>query len=262
MEIKINKENDLNETQLIKLSASSTKTFEQCPKKYFYTYIDKLPRKSWSHLTLGTFCHKTLELFHSKWKIDKNLELVTLMGECFSLARTEDEFSGMSGEQLEEAKLMLQAYLASMEKHGMPNVLFVEEPFKLNIGKYLLRGFMDRVDVDADGLFHILDYKTTRNPAYLSGPGDDFQLLVYGLALKNKYPDMDKFRASYVLLRKGAKLITNEYSVYDIDKCEKKILDFGNRIENEQRWEKRPSALCSWCDFYSPCQDTKWVVED
>jgi RecB family exonuclease len=239
---------------LIKLSASSTKTFEQCPKKYFYTYIEKLPKKSWAHLILGTFCHKVLELFHKQWMLNKNLDLLELIGNSFSAARAEKEFAGMDPNQLEDAKGMLQEYFFSIEKRGMPNTLTVEEPFKITIDKYLLRGFMDRVDVDPDGLFHIVDYKTTKNEKYL----DDFQLLVYGMALKNKYPDMNRFRGSYVLLRKGSKLITTEFSMHDVYKCEKKILEFGNRIEQEQRWEKRPSPLCNWCDFYDPCMGG-WV---
>lgn len=248
-EILVKPSSEQEQQSLIKLSASSTKTFEQCPRKYYYTYIEKLPKKSWGHLILGTFCHKVLELFHRQWIADKNLDLVELIGSCFSAAREDKEFSGMLPDQLEDAKGMIQEYLFSMEKRGMPNTLFVEEPFKINVQRYVLRGFIDRIDVDPDGLFHIVDYKTTKNEKYL----DDFQLLVYGMALKNKYPDMDRFRGSYVLLRKGSKLITNEYSMHDVYKCEKKIIDFGTRIEQEQKWEKRPSPLCNWCDFYDTC---------
>lgn len=233
---------------LIKLSASSTKTFEQCPRKYMYTYIDKLPKKSWPHLVLGTFCHAVLEQFHNEWNADKNLELAALMGKCFS--ETRPRYPSMNIDQIEEAKKLLQEYLYVSEKNGMPNTLGVELPFKIEVDKYLLRGFMDRVDIDKDGLFHIVDYKTTKNAKYL----DDFQLLVYGMALRNKYPDLDRFRGSYVLLRQSSKLVTWEFSLKDVENCEKKIIDYGLRIETEQTWEKRPSQLCNWCDFYEPCQ--------
>lgn len=245
---------EIKTESLIKLSASSTKTFESCPKKYYFTYIEKLPKKHWPHLILGTFCHAVLEQYHKNWMADKNVEVVELMGECFTNARQQKEFTSMTGEQLEDAKNMLQDYLFAIEKNGMPNTLAVEMPFTINIDRFLLRGFIDRVDIDKDGIFHIVDYKTTKNEKYL----DDFQLLVYGVALKNKYPDIEKFRGSYSLLKKSSKLMTNEYSVSDIYKCEKKILDFGNRIEQEQKWEKRPSQLCNWCDFYDTCQGS-WI---
>lgn len=247
------KENISEPTQsLIKLSASSAKTYEQCPAKYAYTYIHKLPKKHWPHLILGTFCHAVLEQFHKEWILNKNLELSPLMG--ISFAEQRNNYKSMSPDQLEEAKEMLQEYLFSMEKNGMPNTLFVEESFQFTVGKYLLRGFMDRLDVDRDGIFHILDYKTSKSEKWL----DDFQLLVYGMALKEKYPNLERFRGSYILLRKNSKLITTEFTLQDISKCERKILDFGQRIEEEQKWEKRPSQLCNWCDFYDPCQGS-WV---
>lgn len=238
------------QTAIIKLSASSTKTFEQCRKKYYYTYIDKLPKKHWPHLILGTFCHAVLEMFHKEWIKDKNLELVSLMSKCFSIVRRDSEFLKMSSEQLEDAKNMIQDYLFSVETSGMPNTLSVEESFEIKIDNYIIRGFIDRLDVDKDGLFHIVDYKTTKNEKYL----DNFQLLVYGMAIKNKYPNIDRFRGSYVLLKKGSKMITEEFNIHDILKCEKKILEFGASIQAEQEWKKSPSQLCHWCDFYSPCQ--------
>lgn len=253
-EIKISDVQVEQQQTLLKLSASSTKTYEQCPKKYFYTYIDKLPKKSWGHLTLGKFCHAVLEQFHKEWKIDKNLDLVQLMVKCFATQRNEPDYKTMSTDQLEDAKAMLQEYLFSMEKGGMPNVLSVEEPFKIVVDKYILRGFIDRIDVDRDGLFHIVDYKTTKNEKYL----DDFQLLVYGIALREKYPEVERYRGSYVLLKKNSKLVTQEFNIQDILKCQSKIIDFGNRIEQEQKWEKRPSQLCNWCDFYDPCQGA-WI---
>jgi RecB family exonuclease len=251
-------EKELNKTAetqptLIKLSASSTKTFESCKRKYYYTYIEKLPKKSWPHLMLGTFCHAVLEQFHSEWKIDKNLVLPDLMGKCFAEQRCRKEsnadFSSMLPNSLEEAKVLLQEYLFNVEKNGMPNVLATEAPFIIQIDDCLLRGSIDRIDVDKDGIFHIVDYKTSKNEKYL----DNFQLLVYGIALKNKYPDLQGFRGSYLLLRKNSRLITEEFGLHDILKCEKKIIEFGKNIKQEQKWAKSPSPLCNWCDFYDTC---------
>jgi putative RecB family exonuclease len=243
---------------LLKLSASSTKTFDSCRRKYFYSYIDKQPKKHWDHLTLGTFCHAVLEAFHKQWLADKNLNLAQLIGSCFAEARTETEFLTMTDTQLNDAKVMIQDYLFLVEKNGMPNTLSVEEGFEITLGNYVLRGFIDRLDVDKDGLFHIVDYKTTKNEKYL----DDFQLLVYGMAIKNKYPEIDRFRGSYVLLKKGSKMMTNEYNLSDIYKCEKKILEYGKSIEEEKKWEKSPSQLCNWCDFYDTCMGVgKWIGE-
>lgn len=244
----MNKSNiQIEPNKLMKLSASSTKTYEQCAKKYYYSYIEKLPKKEWGHLTLGTFCHAVLEQFHEEWLQDKNVNLTSLIGKCFSEQRKNYK---MTPEQLEDAKTMLQEYLFSVEKNGMPNVLSNEEAFEIVIENYLIRGFIDRIDIDKDGTFHILDYKTSKSDKYM----DDFQLLVYGLALKNKYPDINKLRGSYIFLRQNSRLLTYEFDLSDLAKCQNKIIEYGKSIESETKWETSPGPLCKWCDFYEPCQ--------
>lgn len=243
---------------LLKLSASSTKTYSSCAKKYYYSYINKIyPRKEWAHLTLGSFTHSCLEQFHESWLKDKNLELSSLMGQAFSDQRNNFK---LTDEQLEDAKAMLQDYLFQVERNGMPNVLSNEESFEIVIENYLMRGFIDRIDVDKDGLFHIIDYKTSKTDKYM----DEFQLLVYGVALKRKHPTIEKIRGSYVLLRQSSRLLTYEFDVDDLLKCENKIVEFGKSIENEVEWATNPSPLCKWCDFYEPCQgsltETSWIL--
>lgn len=235
------------QASLIKLSVSSSKTYEQCPAKFNFHYNLKLPTKPRDYFDIGHFAHAVLEQFHSEWRLDQNLNIIELMGAAFTKQR--DNYPKLTAQQIEEVKAMLQKYLYNVEKNGMPNVLSVEESFEFSVDKYLLRGFIDRTDVDPDSLFHIVDYKTTKNEKYL----DNFQLLVYGLALKHKYPDLERFRGSYVLLRQGSRYMTEEFNLYDLNKCEKKIIDFGQRIENEKEWPKRPSPLCNYCDFYDVC---------
>ncbi|MFH1173660.1 MAG: PD-(D/E)XK nuclease family protein, partial [archaeon] len=44
-------------------SPSSINTYKQCPRKYYYTYILKLPTKPSIHLTRGHVAHAALEDF-------------------------------------------------------------------------------------------------------------------------------------------------------------------------------------------------------
>jgi DNA helicase-2/ATP-dependent DNA helicase PcrA len=189
--------------QILKLSASSMKTFDQCPKKYYYNYIAKEPRKQWDHFDLGNLCHKALEIFHEKYKIEGTSKrtLAKLMSYSFTEARK--EFPNISNTLLAEAKDLIKDYLKTISGGNMPLVKGVETSFNFNISdNVLVRGFLDRVDVLKDGKFHIVDYKTTKNAKYL----DPFQLLIYGLWLKHEYPHIKDFKASYILLRHKSKL--------------------------------------------------------
>ena len=44
-------------------SPSSINTYKQCPRKYYYQYIEKIPTGTSIHLIRGNICHSALEDF-------------------------------------------------------------------------------------------------------------------------------------------------------------------------------------------------------
>ena len=258
--MKIVGEEDQEESriEIIKLSASSMKTFDQCPKKYYYNYIAREPRKEWAHFKLGNFCHKVLENFHNIHLKRPDIPLAKLMSMAFTEARKDEEFQDMPEKMLVEAKELIKDYLVFVSSNGMPNVKGVEKKFNIKItDDILIRGFLDRVDLDEDGQYHIVDYKTTKNVQYL----DPFQLLIYGIWLKDQYKDIDRFKGSYVLLRHKSAPKPYEFNLEDLEECKKKIIGFASKIRTcgeEDKWTPLPSRLCQWCDFMNICPTQSW----
>lgn len=235
---------------LIKLSASAVKTYQQCPRKYYFNYIERVPKKQWAHFDLGNLCHKTLELFHLYYMEHgtKKGSFKKIMSKAFTKARK--GYPKMKDAALLEAKEMLSDYLKTIKLQGMPKVKGVETSFAFNItDDILVRGFLDRLDEMKDGRLHILDYKTTKNTQYL----DDFQLLVYGLWLKQEYPDVEEFRGSYVLLRYGSSLKSYDFNRDDVDRIENDLIEYASKIREEDTWTPIPCRLCNWCDFQGIC---------
>lgn len=237
-------------TEIIKLSASSVKTYEQCPRKYYYTYIDRQPRKDWEHFDLGNLCHRTLEIFHEIYMKDgaKKSSLSKLMGHSFKQARK--EFPNMRMPLVQEAKDLLMDYLRSVVGN-MPMVKSVEADFNFHISDNVaIRGYVDRLDIMKDARYHIVDYKTTKNERYL----DPFQLKLYGLWLKEEVdPTITSFKASYILLRHGAKFKEYELNEEDLVNTKKELLDYASKIKAENTWIPVPTRLCDWCDFKDIC---------
>lgn len=237
--------------ELIKLSASSVKSYDQCPRKYFYNYIQRAPKKQWAHFDLGNLCHKALELFHLEYMehgSKKRGSLGKIMGHSFKEARK--DFPNMNDDMLADAKEMLTDYLDSVKASGMPLVKGVETSFSFNItDSILIRGFLDRVDIMKDGTFRIIDYKTTKNTKYL----DEFQLLVYGLWLEKEHPNVDNFKGAYVCLRHKSKIIEFDFNRNDVDRVRKKLISYADSIRNEDAWTPIPTRLCDWCDFKDIC---------
>jgi len=237
---------------LIKLSASRAKTFEQCPRKYYYLYLEQLPKKEWDHLELGTYVHAALETFHRSIRDGSKEPLRKLMGAAVGDAfkRMTDKGRSLPDEQLREAKVMLSDYLVRIEEKGLPDVLEVEFPFTIPLNDmYDLTGVIDRIDRDLDGTLHIVDYKTSKSAKYM----EPFQLNTYGLLLESKYPGIKRFRASYIMLKLGCQPLSYEFTSDDIEKCRAKLIKYADRITSEERWLAKPGRLCDWCDFKDVC---------
>lgn len=142
----------------LKISASAVKTYIQCPRKYYFTYINKLPKKKWPHIELGNFVHNVLESFHNTLKDlpkDQSEWGVLLKTIC----KTEISNHVLTKEQRATATGMLGTYLGKLREGGLPRVLFNEKEFSIDLPEnILLRGFIDRVDEEDDGMA-LIDYK-------------------------------------------------------------------------------------------------------
>ena len=239
-----------NKIEMIKLSASSVKTYESCQLKYYWTYIDKKPKKQWEHFSLGNFCHKVLENFHSDLINDKELDKAQLMKKYFEEARISFKLKDAS---LIEAKQMLSSYLRNY--NNASNVLYVEKAFTFTLdNNIVIRGFIDRLD-KIDDTYHIIDYKTSKDAKYMN----PFQLKVYGIWLRKEF-GIKNYKGSYIMLRNNSQLISYDFSEQDIDDCEQELIAYANKIKEStilQNWEPIPTFLCKYCDFNSFCPTQK-----
>lgn len=257
-----NKEDKEKATLII--SASRVKTYTMCPRKYYYNYIEKLPRMDWDHFDLGTLVHGVLEFFHESLRIDADLKKANvkrIMKEAFKKQRQKMEKGDenhpsmiLKPKILLEARDLLKEYLDNIISNGIGStILALEDEFELDLNEeFRIKGVVDRIDQDRDGIFHIKDYKTNKNPKYM----ESSQLCTYGLYLLNKYPDVKKFRGSYVMMRFGGMPVNYDFTVEDVEKERKKLIEYAELISNEERWIARPSRLCNWCDFQSICLST------
>jgi putative RecB family exonuclease len=235
------------------LSVSKAKTFKDCQAKYKFCYIEKLPRKDWDFHVFGKYLHDILERYYKKILDNDvrapNVILSSCWKEAYAVWKPQ-----LTKDQITEAKdicTLFLKYLTNMKNSF--RVLAVEDAFFIDIdGKILLNGFIDRVQIDDDGVLHVADYKTTKNKKYLKN--DYFQLLTYAFVMCLRDPSIKKVRTSYILLRHGFESIVKEFERDEIMKIESSFIDYAEKIHAEKLFRPNPTFLCNFCDYIDACE--------
>lgn len=241
----------------IRLSVSKTKTFLDCKKKYDFTYNIKLPRKEFEYHTFGKFCHKVLEDFHNAYINGSSAPFNIEMSKAFKSA-VEEHKEKLTPSMKAEGKEIISKYLKLISTGGFPSskVTACEKSFDINIKDIVvINGMIDRVQLDDDGIYHVCDYKTSKSTKYLKE--DWFQLLTYAYVLLNENPEIQKVRASYIMLRHDFEYISKEFEREEILSVADKYVDYALSIINEKNFEPNPKILCSYCDFLEHCDPGK-----
>jgi RecB family exonuclease len=248
--------------KILKLSASRVDTYDKCHRKYYYTYLEKLPRKDWDHFDLGTLVHGTLENFHNTFRNDEQrpAKIREHMKNCFRKQHDimqREKF--IKPEVVKEAKDLLLNYLRKIEDKGIvSNICEIEKNFVLHLGEcdvfgkqvsVEIQGFIDRLDKDPDGTWHIKDYKTSKSIKHMK----PFQLMTYGIPLLYLNPDVDKFKGSYIMMRHEGMLLSYDFNREDVEKIKRELVEKAQIILTDQKWLQNPSPLCDWCDFKQLC---------
>lgn len=254
----------------INLSVSKVKTFDSCKAKYKYSYIEKLPKKEWDFHVFGTFMHDTLENFHKRLienagksslpaGVNKDAEQESLWREFMqeSFKNSLKEFGEkVTKENKDLSFSILKDYLKMMGEQKalgtLPEVTDVERGFYIDIGdgKVLLNGFIDRIQIDPDGVIHVADYKTTKDKKYLK---DFFQLETYAYVLFLSDPNLELVRCSFICLRHNFDYLTKVYRRKDVEFIGKRYIDYYKDIGDEVLYRPNPQFLCKYCDFLDNC---------
>lgn len=245
----------------IRLSVSKVKTFSSCVKKYNFAYNLKLPQKDMDYHIFGKALHLCLEKFYDEYIKGCKDPYNIVMNRAFNIAMREYS-TQMTVEAKQEAIDIIKEFLKkiSNDSTSLKKAISVEKNFSINLSdKVILNGMIDRIDMDSDGIYHVSDYKTTKNKKYLK---DDFmQLLTYAYVIYSENPEIKKIRGSYILLRHNFEYMTKEFSLEEILKVKTEYEDYAKSIEDEKLWRANPTRLCAWCSFVDVCEEGRALVK-
>jgi CRISPR/Cas system-associated exonuclease Cas4 (RecB family) len=206
-------------------SASKLQTFIDCPRKFYFNYIDKvfpnvLLEKDFDPMTSGTIIHEIIEKFFKENLQDH--ELKSLTSRVMQIYIKEKNLV-LPHEVYLQRELIFNhrafngiQFIRDIEtKLGEKIVWKIEEGFKLTEG-FTMNGRIDCMGMSSRYLF-LLDFKSTEFSASSSSDVADYeavQLWAYAHASRTLVPDFDKkiVVLGYVVLDDASKsnLLTSD----------------------------------------------------
>ncbi|MFN3966950.1 MAG: diguanylate cyclase [Endomicrobiia bacterium] len=234
------------------LSYSALSTYQQCPLKFKFEYIDYLGeiyRQERPYLSFGNSLHSTLAKFF-QIKDTKQRTLDSL----YSLLKKNWISKGYSSieEETEYRQLafsILEHFYETADLTIQP--LYIEEFFKLPIKDFFLTGKIDRIDPLPEGGIEIIDYKTGKFLPTQEEIKDDFQLRIYALASLKKYGLLPK-KVSIYCLERNIKFST-EFQEEKINKTLEEIIQLYDRISQDKTFQPVKNHFCPACDYLVIC---------
>lgn len=147
------------EGQPVTLSPSRASTFTQCGRRYMFRYEMGLHEPPTEATERGTAVHKALEIFYTAEPSERTPERLSC---AVTHAIEEAEYPEMLVHE-EVDHLAHQIFKA--EDPSLVKVISNEQKVSEQVGGFLLRGIIDRVDEEPDGSITLVDYKTGKVPS-------------------------------------------------------------------------------------------------
>jgi len=242
-------------------SYSKIACFEQCPLKFKFRYIDRVP-VDFEHTIeqyVGTMAHKTLEKLYSDLR---NFKLNLLPGLLDYLVTEwknnwKQDILIVKKDLTQEDYLKMAVQFVSDYYHkyfpfNKSKTIATEHKINLKLDdETLLIGYIDRLD-SKDNIFSVHDYKTGKFLPPQEQLDQDKQLALYALAVKDQF-NANEIKLQWHFLAHNQTLEskrTNE----QLEQLKQETIQIIKVIEATKEFAAKPSRLCDWCEYGDGCE--------
>jgi len=253
-------------------SNSSLGTFEECPLKYRFAYVDRIriPEEG-IEAFLGSRFHEVMEKLYRELPYKKNTldELLAYFDALWDKEFHEDVTIVNPDKTAEDYKKLGRKFIEDYYSHYDPfdksRVLGLERRFSVDLdgtGRYLIKGVIDRLAQAPDGTYEIHDYKTSSSLPEQKKMGEDRQLALYQIGVENMWNDVRAVRLVWHFVAFDKEL-TSERTPDELERVKADVKRLIDEIESRppDGYEPRESALCDWCGFWATCPLKKHLAK-
>jgi len=243
----------LDDEGRLRLSFTRIDTFEQCPRRFRYQYVDGLPQAPAPQLSFGSSIHATLE-----WLYDRKHPVLPSLEETLQALFDRWDTTGYAEaprstqlEAYEHARTIITAFHSRVVSEGFRLPAATEAWFALPFdGDLVVVGAIDRVDVDDDGTLHVIDYKTNRRARSRAQVRSSLQLAIYALATQELF-GRPPATVALDFVVPGVRVAVPVEEL-DLAAVPGRIAAVAARILSREDTPV-PNRLCDWCDYRAIC---------
>lgn len=255
--------------KVIKLSATRISSFLRCKKKYWYSYVERLPKLSNPSFKLGLACHESLELAGNIWLEGPPDKEEFTDAEIKKIMAYYDKISVREGIEEHdvhvEGKILVKKSLASFTVGK--RIINLELPFgfpksdhpNLTTTKGVpLIGAIDKVvELDEDTLL-VIDYKTSKTAPTPDQLREDLQLSLYDLVVGMLWPQYKRVILCLDMLK--SEPVFTYRTPQQREEFNDYLVEVHKQMSELKEEKDAPASLnifCPWCDFRDYCSAYK-----
>lgn len=243
-----------------RLSPSGASTFEQCPRRWRFRYVERLPEPPGLEALVGTFAHRVLELLMQREPPRR------IKDEAKRIARaTWPELAGgedyrdleLSDDQAREFRWRAWRAIEGLwhlEDPVAVEVEATEEQVSVTLGDVPFRGVVDRLEREDDGLV-VSDYKSGRAPTARHAPERLQQVLLYAAAVAEETGEQP-VRAQLLYL--GQRIVATAVTPVEIGDAVGRLQSAWRSIADAceaDDFPAQPGPLCGYCAYAEHCPE-------
>jgi RecB family exonuclease len=232
----------------LRLSYSKLNTYRQCPLRYRFTYVDRLPRRPRRLFRAGRRIHHALMrwLTYARSGTPRWEDVLAAYDSAWGVLQ--DPMLADSREYHEGLEILEGFHEANRERPCRPVLL--EHKFAVPLGTHVLAGAMDRVDATDSG-YEIIDYKLDRDLRTQEEVDSDLQLGLYQLGLQEGQGIRPEALTLYFLRHNIQR--TTLRGPEETKELARWVVHTGDDIARERHWKPCVGEQCGGCDFRSFC---------
>lgn len=232
----------------MRLSYSKLNTYRQCPLRYRFTYVDRLPRRPRRLFRAARRIHHALMRWltysrtsQPRWE-DVRAAYESAWGAVQDPTVTEER------DFQEGLQILQEFHEANVDRPCRPVLL--EHKFAVPLGPHVLVGALDRVDATDSG-YEVIDYKLDRELRTQEMVDEDLQLALYHLALEEGQGITPEALSLY-FLRHNIQRTTTRTPKQSAELM-KWVIATGDEISRQREWRPCVGEQCVSCDFRAVC---------